>query len=230
MIIDPHIAVIRTNGSTASYDAVMRRILARDRLPRGVLLHFAGVLNGELQIADSFADADAMSETFAQYTAPEAQNVMLETGAPFDLARDEYELERFVIDPAVADGSYRTGADGTIAAISNELAAMDLDGYHALLDQIGWFSDPPAGRLAHLAYNHGGQLRAIDFWESRAVGEPVYFERVLPEFERRFPGQLGNGLFESSWIDVRGFLAMPPGDAVGYDFTRPRSGPLETGA
>ncbi len=227
MIIDPHIAVIRTAPSTEFFDNVVQRVLARDEQPEGVLLQYSAIHRGELIVGTLFRDAEAMRDTFVRFTSIEAQNEMRETGESFDLTRDEYELERLLIAEDVPAEEFSATPSSKIAAITSELYKLTPDEYREVTSELGWFDRPAPGRIAHVAYNHKGSMRSIDFWESRAAGEAWLDSSVTAAFEEMYPGRRSDELREASWLDVHSLVVSIERDDPLRDFARTRSGPSQ---
>ncbi|MFT4049844.1 MAG: hypothetical protein QM648_08400 [Solirubrobacterales bacterium] len=208
MIIDPQLAVLRSQAPLDFYDRVTARINRRPVPPRGIALHLAGSFGGELRVISVYRDRASMSESFAAYTAPESSNEMIESGETYDITRDEFELQRLEIPDSVPRSSLMFNKSDPIVAISSELIAYTPEEYREFTASAGWYDAEVAGRLGHLAYETGGQSHAFDIWASREQADEWYRSIGLAQFDDHFPGRRTDEIYEASWIDVRGFAVL----------------------
>jgi hypothetical protein len=226
VIVDPHIAILRTSDeSTALYDGAMRRVAARSEQPRGVLLHYGLIIGGRFQMGTVFRDAATMTEGFVSFSAPEAQNEMRATGRSIDISRDEYQLERLRIEPQVAARPFGLVPAGDLAVASSDGAGLTIDAYHAIAEQTGWLDEPQPGRLAHLAFRVGEHITMLEFWESRQQGHDLYMERIAGPLDEQLPGVRTDEKTDAAWLALHSFVVcVPPGDPT-RDFLRTAPGP-----
>jgi hypothetical protein len=228
VIIDPHIAIIRTpEGGQALYDGVMRRVANRAEQPQGVLFHYSAVRGDRFIVGTVFRDNAAMLDGFIGFSAPEAQNEMVATGNAIDLTRDEYPLERMLVSPDVETHPFSLVPAGEIIACTSENAQMTIEHFRTLVRESGQLEAPVPGRLASIAYRVGDYAHAVDFWQTRDQGERWYDERVHPVYEKMRPGRITAETREASWMPLHTFLvAAAPEDST-RDFTRSADGPSQ---
>lgn len=225
MIIDPHIALIRTAPSLDFYDRVFARVFAREEQPRGVLMHYSAVYRDELVVATMFTDRVVMQEAFVRFSALEAQNEMIASGDSFDLDRTEYEVERLRVWPEVPTHQFSAQPGGSIAAITSELIDLTPEEYSAIERRRDWGGSDVPGRLAHLAYRHGESMYTTTFWESRETGETFYRETLGKDVAEVFPGRSSELSFANSWMDIHTFVVTVPEDHTIRNFKRTSAGP-----
>ncbi len=219
--------MIRTAPSTEFFDNVVQRVLARDEQPEGVLMQYSAIHDGELIVGTLFRDAEAMRDTFVRFTSIEVQNQLRETGESFDITRDEYELERLLIARDVPVERFDATPSSKIAAITSELYNLTPEEYREVISELGWFDRPAPGRIAHVAYNHKGSMRSIDFWESREACEAWLDPSMTSRFDELLPGRRSDEMREASWLDVHSLVvSLEPGDPL-RDFARTASGPSQ---
>lgn len=230
MIIDPHIAVIRTRPSLEFYDRVIARVFARDEQPRGVLMHYSAIYRDQIHVCTVFSDRVAMQEAFVNFSALEAENEMIASGVSFDLDRTEYELERLHVWPCVEPEQFSAKPAGSICAITSELLALSPTEYREIEKKRGWGEQDVPGRLAHLAFRRGESMFTTTFWESRAAGEGFYRRFLGHQVESTFPGRSSSLSFDKSWMDVHTFVVTLPKDHKIRDYAREHSGPSEPGS
>lgn len=225
MIIDPQIAVVRTAPSTDFYDRVVDRIAKRAEQPEGILMQFAAIHGDELVVGTAYRDAAAMRDAFLRFTSIEAQNEMIESGVSFDLTRDEYELERLFVEPGVRAQNFASQVTDGVVAITSELIALTPAEYRGVTSSLGWFDRSAPGRLAHVAYDHQGVMRSIDFWESREAAEAWLDDSMTEQFDKLHPGRRTEETSDASWLDVHAFVVSVEPDDAFRNFTRATSGP-----
>lgn len=205
----------------------MRRVAARSEQPRGVLLHFTTWRDDHFCVATVFSDSATMLEGFMSFSAPEAQNEMVSSGHPMDLARDEYRLERMLVSDEVEAKPFSYVPAGKIAACSSEAAEIKLDVFRKLVEESGQLEEPVPGRLATIAYCLGDVVHAVDFWESRERGQAWYDESIYPTYERLRPGLITEETIEKSWLDLHSFVVSAPLGDPQRHFARAADGPLQ---
>lgn len=229
MIIDPHIAIIRTSIDHVAplYEAVMQRIADRSEQPRGVLLHFAALQNGKFLVGTIFRDNETMLEGFLGFTAPETQNEMVSSGRPADITRDQYPLERLLVADEVEARPFSFQPAGEIAACSSDAADIPIDVHRSLVAESGQNDAPVPGRLATIAYQVGAAVHAVDFWESRERGQAYYEEHVYPVYEELRPGRITEETIEKSWMKLHAFVVCSPADDPQRNFLRSTDGPVQ---
>lgn len=228
VIIDPHIAIIRTSIDHAAplYEGVMQRIAERSEQPRGVLLHFSTRRDDNFLVGTIFIDSATMLEGFLGFSAPEAQNEMVSSGRAADISRDEYPLERLLVADEVEARPFSFQPAGEIAACSSDAANITVDVYRSLVAESGQNEAPVPGRLATIAYRVGDAVHAVDFWESRARGQSYYEEHVYPIYEEMRPGLITEETIEKSWMDLHSFIVCAPADHPQRHFMRSADGPF----
>lgn len=228
MLIDPHIALIRTSKEHGPplYEGVMRRVAERSEQPRGVLMHFTTWRDDNFVIGTVFIDNATMFEGFVGFSAPEAQNEMVSSGRPLDLTRDEHRLERMLVADEVEARPLSYVPAGEIAACSSDASDISVDVFRKLVEESGQLEAAVPGRLATIAYRLGDNVHAVDFWENRERGQAWYEENVYPTYERLRPGLITEETIARSWMGLRSFVVcMPPGDPQ-RRFTRTTDGPF----
>lgn len=228
MIIDPHIAVIRTRPSLDFYDGVLARIFLREEQPRGVLMHYSAIFKDEMIATTVFTDRVAMREAFIGFTALESENEMRESGERFDLDRTEYELERLHIWPQVPQDAFSAKPAGKMVAISSELIDLTPEEYRRIERSCKWGERDVPGRLAHLAFKRGGAMYTTTFWSDREAGESFYRELHAASDSSGLPSRSSEQRFADSWMDVHTFVVTLAVDHPIRDFTRTVDGPSNT--
>lgn len=229
MIIDPHIALIRTSRDhgAALYEGVMRRVAGRSEKPHGILLHFTTWRDDNFVVGTAFSDSAAMLDGFVGFSAPEAQNEMVSSGRPLDITRDEHRLERLWVADDVPARHFSYQPAGEIAACSSDAAAISVDVFRKLVEESGQLEQPVPDRLASIAYRIGDMVHAIDFWKTRELGQAWYEANVYPTYERLRPGLITEETIAKSWLELHSFVVCaPPGDPQRH-FTRLEDGPLQ---
>ena len=229
MLIDPHIALIRTSKEhgPALYEGVMARVAERSEQPRGVLMHFTTWRDDNFVVATVFRDSASMLEGFIGFSAPEAQNEMVSSGRALDLTRDEHRLERMLVADDVEAHPFTFVPAGKIAACSSDAAEISVDVFRKLVEASRQDAAAVPGRLATIAYRFGENVHAIDFWETRERGQKYYEENIYPTYERLRPGLITEETIEKSWMDLHSFVVCtPPGDPL-RNFVRETDGPIQ---
>lgn len=229
MIINPHIALIRTSKDqgAALYEGVMRRVAARAEQPHGILLHFTTWRDDAFVVGTVFSDSAAMLDGFVGYSAPESQNEMVSTGIALDISRDEHRLERLWVSDDVPARDFSCVPSDRIAACSSDAADIGIDVFRKLVEESGQLEEPVPGRLASVAYLRGTKVHAIDFWESRERGHEWYEGNVYPTYERLRPGLITEETIEKSWLELHSFVVCVPSGDPQRHFTRTEDGPLQ---
>jgi hypothetical protein len=229
MLVDPHIALIRTSKDhgAALYEGVMRRVAERSEQPRGVLLHFTTWREDNFVVGTVFSDNATMLDGFIGFSAPEAQNEMVSSGRALDLTRDEYRLERLLVGDEVEAHPFTYVPAGEIAACSSDAAEITVEVYRKLVQESGQLERAVPGRLATIAYTLGDRVIAVDFWETRERGQHWYEQNIYPTYERLRPGMLTEETIEKSWMDLHSFVvSAPQGDPL-RNFVRDADGPVQ---
>ncbi|MBJ7355140.1 MAG: hypothetical protein JHC98_09960 [Thermoleophilaceae bacterium] len=228
MLIDPHIALIRTSKDHGAslYEGVLRRVAARSEQPQGVLMHFTTWRDDNFVVGTVFRDSAAMLEGFLGFSAPEAQNEMVSSGRALDMSRDEHRLEKLLVSDEVEARPFTFVPAGAIAACSSDAADISIDVFRKLVEESGQLEQAVPGRLATLAYRIGDKVHAIDFWKDRERGQAWYEENVYPTYERLRPGRITEETIAKSWLELHSFVVcMPPEDPL-RRFTRSVDGPF----
>jgi hypothetical protein len=222
MFLDPQIAVIRTDErGPAFYDTVLTRIAGRTEQPEGVLFHFSGMRGPQFLVGTAFSDRAFMQRGFMNYVAPETTGAIVDTGAAIDLERDEYELEHLHVPASVPPSPFQNvPAGGIVAHSSDHMSTRDL--YWATVNKGGLFLSETPGLVAHVAFNKGEYVAVFDFWESRAIGEAWYAEKIAAAGDEVTRKLLAGAPWNEGWIDLHSFLVAAPADDPLRDFRRPQ--------
>ena len=51
-------------------------------------------------------------------------------------------------------------------------------------DEMGVKSDPPAGLIVHVHYEHDGQVHVVDVWDSQEQYETFRDQRLMPAMQK----------------------------------------------
>ncbi len=230
MIIDPHIAFMRTSAPLDFFDRVMMRVVAREESPRGILLQCSAMAEGGVNVLTVYRDRASQLETFANFVAVEAQNEMVATGESYDISRQDHELQRLRISSNAPAQEFGGAPAKGVAAGVTELRALSPTSYHALLEAAGWFDRPAPGRIAHAAWATDDRVVAVDFWTSREVGQEWYQAQRLEDFEAAHPDVEAPSQRRSWWSELHSFdIVADPEDEM-RDYTRHAIGPTDTAA
>lgn len=223
MTLDPQIACTRFPAEAGHdfYVNILEHIVERPEQSSGMLMHFTIVRDGEFTSWSVFRDHPTMLEAFLSYSSREAQAEILAQGEAFDITRDEYPLERLVIDPGVATQPLQFAPSAEIAVTTSDVVTGDVEKYRELTAAIGGYDRPVEGRLAHLAYvEPSGRVHALDFWETRAAGAAWYKANANEAFERFYPQTHAADVADASWLALQTFVVTPGADEYGRHFVR----------
>lgn len=230
MLIDPHIALIRTSRDHGAslYEGVMQRVAERSEQPRGVVMHFTTWRDDNFVVGTVFRDSASMLEGFIGFSAPEAQNEMVSSGRALDMSRDEHLLEKLLVSDEVEAKPFTFVPAGAIAACSSDAADISVDVFRKLVEESGQLEQAVPDRLATLAYRIGDNVHAIDFWKDRERGQAWYEENIYPTYERLRPGRITEETIAKSWLELHSFVVcIAPEDPL-RRFTRSVDGPFRT--
>jgi hypothetical protein len=227
VIIDPHVAVISVSKEhgPALYEGVMRRVAERREQPQGVLLHYTCHWGDAFIVGTVFRDIASMTEGFVGFSAPEAQNEMVETGLAQDMSRQEFRLERMFVEPGVEAQPFGFVEPAGVIAFTTEAIMPSIETYREIARQPGFFDKPADGRIAHIAHISPTGVRVMTFWRSRAQGERWNEEHLYGPLAELEPGKLTEESREAAWLEIDSFLVAAAADDPTRNFVRAATGP-----
>lgn len=229
VIIDPHIAVIRSAADLgqAAYDDVLELIRQRNERPQGIMLHFSAVDGDDFWGGTIYRDKSTMNEMFSAFTAPAMENRIAEGGTRFDIERDEFALERLFIEHDVQTQPFGPAELGEIAMLVSKPVDIEIGEYRALSAKADAFREPVDGRIAHIAYSDGDRIHVVDFWRNRAAAEAFFVANQQGPEATRVVGPKFGEMLELGWTQPHSFLVTPVIDRFDRNFVREGSGAVD---
>lgn len=223
--------MIRVPGDfgAAEYDGAMQRLEQQGASLPGMLIHLTAARAGDFVGWTAFRDRTAMRDSFLAVISPAMDRLASQGGrGDFNFERDEYPLERLYIEPGFEASEFGlVDADGLVARTNFPLK-QDLENYHRVSDEVGWFDRPAEGRIAHIAYSDpSGGIFALEVWRSRAAGQQWYDEHVTPEIQRTFGLELTAEMREQSWFELHSAFVTEDAADLNRHFVRTQPGPSE---